>query len=94
MEMGDARANGCSWQRPLADERVEPLGKDGRAAVLAVNFCHSHAPGALLLQVARMANGALRCLALAKKPDLPAQLAKYDGTDVHPAHKQLADPNR
>ena len=39
-----------------------------------------------------MAGSALRCLALARRHDLPKQLATYDGADAHPAHKTLADP--
>ncbi len=62
----------------LPDGRVEPLSDAGRRAVLA--------------EVQRMAEGALRCLAFARKGDLPAPLSTYDGTERHAAFKLLADP--
>ncbi len=38
-----------------------------------------------------MAGSALRLLACAMKTDL-GELAGYDGTDTHPAHRLLANP--
>jgi Ca2+-transporting ATPase len=62
----------------LPDGKVVPLGAAGRAAMLA--------------DVQRMALGALRCLALAKRTDLPPALAKYNGSASAAATAILADP--
>ncbi|KAL6769224.1 hypothetical protein ACKKBG_A17970 [Auxenochlorella protothecoides x Auxenochlorella symbiontica] len=42
--------------------------------------------------VSSLARRALRLLALAARPDLPAPLAGYDGGEAHAAHAALADP--
>lgn len=49
---------------------------------------------AILSQVQGMAESALRCLAFAKKDDLPTALASYDGSEKHPARPVLADPSK
>lgn len=64
----------------LPDGKIEKLSDAGRKAILA--------------DVQRMAEAALRCLALARKADLPSQLAKYDGEESGPAHKTLSDPSK
>lgn len=58
----------------LGDGSIKPLSDVGRQVLLA--------------QVSSLARKSLRCLALAKKEDLP-QLGSYDGDRHHPAHKLL-----
>lgn len=53
-------------------------------------FLHSPRPRSLL---DRLAGRALRLLACAVKTDL-GDLADYDGTEAHRAHKRLADPSQ
>ncbi|PNW83467.1 hypothetical protein CHLRE_05g242350v5 [Chlamydomonas reinhardtii] len=64
----------------LPDGRVVPLTPVARAAVLGA--------------VKDMARDALRCLALAVKPDPPAPLSDWDGSDAEhsPAGRLLRDP--
>ncbi|MEW5317507.1 MAG: hypothetical protein WDW38_008796 [Sanguina aurantia] len=61
----------------LPDGSTQPLTEAGRRAILSA--------------VNKMADGALRCLALAHKASLPAPLADYDGSHSHPAYKLLQD---
>jgi Ca2+-transporting ATPase len=58
----------------LGDGSIKPLTDAGRQVLLA--------------QVSSLARKSLRCLALAKKEELP-QLGSYDGDRHHPAHKLL-----
>ncbi|GFR44662.1 hypothetical protein Agub_g5952 [Astrephomene gubernaculifera] len=64
----------------LPDGRILPLTSAARSAVLAA--------------VRDMARDALRCLALAVKPDIPSPLADFDGDSRHPAMALLRDPAR
>ncbi|TYZ63331.1 hypothetical protein PybrP1_004131 [[Pythium] brassicae (nom. inval.)] len=59
----------------LADGSLKPLTSAGRQAILE--------------QVSSLARKSLRCLALAKKEELGAELGSYDGDRHHPAHKLL-----
>lgn len=62
----------------LPDGKVVPLTTAARASLMAA--------------VERMADRALRILALAKRSDLPADLASYSGDAHTPAGRKLQDP--
>ncbi|EFJ40103.1 hypothetical protein VOLCADRAFT_84661 [Volvox carteri f. nagariensis] len=67
-----------STRMMLPDGRIVPLTDAARSAVLGA--------------VQGMARDALRCLAIAVKPDVPSPLAEYNGDSHHPAMKLLRDP--
>ncbi|KXZ46192.1 hypothetical protein GPECTOR_46g261 [Gonium pectorale] len=67
-----------STRMMLPDGKIVPLTEAARSAVLGA--------------VRGMAKDALRCLALAIKPDVSAPLVDYDGSSSHPAAALLRDP--